>query len=148
MEGIHENAVRILSDAGFENVETHAAALSEDALIERVRNAHYLGIRSRTRVTPRILAAATELRGIGCFCIGTNQVDTDAAKSRGIPVFNAPFSPEAAETGINITGEYLQTDDKIGYVVVDFDIDEGFDTQRLERLKAIDGTLRARIVVR
>jgi D-3-phosphoglycerate dehydrogenase len=57
---------------------------------------------------------------------------------------NAMFS----ESGINIAGEYLQTDDKIGYVVVDFDIDEGFDTQRLERLKAIDGTLRARIVVR
>lgn len=57
---------------------------------------------------------------------------------------NAIFS----ERGINIAGEYLQTDDQIGYVVVDFDIDEGFDTQRLERLKAIDGTLRARIVAR
>ena len=57
---------------------------------------------------------------------------------------NAMFS----ESGINIAGEYLQTDEKIGYVVVDFDIDEGFDTRRLERLKAIDGTLRARIVAR
>ena len=92
MEGIHENAVQILSDAGFENVETHTTALSEDALIERVRGAHYLGIRSRTHITARVLEAATELRSIGCFCIGTNQVDTDAAKTRGIPVFNAPFS--------------------------------------------------------
>jgi len=92
MEGIHENAVQILSDAGFENVETHATALPEDALMEQVRGAHYLGIRSRTRLGVRVLEAATELRGIGCFCIGTNQVDIDAAKSRGIPVFNAPFS--------------------------------------------------------
>jgi D-3-phosphoglycerate dehydrogenase len=92
MEGIHENAVQVLRDAGFENVETHATALSEDALIERLRDAHYLGIRSRTRITARVLEAATELRSIGCFCIGTNQVDTDVAKARGIPVFNAPFS--------------------------------------------------------
>lgn len=68
MEGIHENAVQVLRDAGFENVETHATALSEDALIERLRDAHYLGIRSRTRVTARVLEAATELRSIGCFC--------------------------------------------------------------------------------
>jgi D-3-phosphoglycerate dehydrogenase len=92
MENIHENAVQVLSDAGFENIETHATALAEDELIEQVRDAHYLGIRSRTRITPRVLEAATELRSIGCFCIGTNQVDTDAAKTRGVPVFNAPFS--------------------------------------------------------
>jgi len=92
MENIHENAVQVLSDAGFENIETHATALAEDDLIECVRNAHYLGIRSRTQITPKVLEAATELRSIGCFCTGTNQVDTDAAKARGIPVFNAPFS--------------------------------------------------------
>jgi D-3-phosphoglycerate dehydrogenase len=92
MENIHENAVKVLRDAGFENIATHATALSEDDLIEQVRDAHYLGIRSRTRITPRVLEAATELRSIGCFCIGTNQVDIDAAKSRGVPVFNAPFS--------------------------------------------------------
>ena len=92
MENIHENAVQVLGDAGFENIETHATALAEDDLIERVGNAHYLGIRSRTQITPKVLEAATELRSIGCFCIGTNQVDTDAAKTRGIPVFNAPFS--------------------------------------------------------
>lgn len=92
MENIHENAVQVLSDAGFENIETHATALAEDGLIEQVRDAHYLGIRSRTQITPRVLEAATELRSIGCFCIGTNQVDIDAAKSRGVPVFNAPFS--------------------------------------------------------
>ncbi len=92
MEGIHENAVQVLRDAGFENVETHATALSEDALMERLRDTHYLGIRSRTRITARVLEAATELRSIGCFCVGTNQVDTDGAKARGIPVFNAPFS--------------------------------------------------------
>jgi D-3-phosphoglycerate dehydrogenase len=92
MENIHENAVKVLSDAGFENIETHGTALAEDDLIERVRGAHYLGIRSRTRITPLVLEAARDLRSIGCFCIGTNQVDIDAAKTRGIPVFNAPFS--------------------------------------------------------
>ena len=91
-ESIHENAARVLADAGFGEIETHPGALAEDALIERVRDAHYLGIRSRTRVSARVLEAAAELRSIGCFCIGTNQVDTDAARGRGIPVFNAPFS--------------------------------------------------------
>ncbi|NIM73342.1 MAG: phosphoglycerate dehydrogenase [Gammaproteobacteria bacterium] len=91
-EGIHDNAVRVLRDAGFEHIETHPTALSEDALIDGIGDVHYLGIRSRTRVTPRVLEAARELRSIGCFCIGTNQVDTEAAKIRGIPVFNAPFS--------------------------------------------------------
>lgn len=91
-EGIHDNATSVLRDAGFDDIETRATALSEDALIEQVRDVHYLGIRSRTRVGARVLEAARELRGIGCFCIGTNQVDTDAAKLRGIPVFNAPFS--------------------------------------------------------
>ena len=91
-ESIHENATRVLEDAGFGDIETHATALGEDELIDRVRDAHYLGIRSRTRVSARVLEAAPELRSIGCFCIGTNQVDTDAARSRGIPVFNAPFS--------------------------------------------------------
>ena len=67
MEGIHGNVVRVLRDAGFKKVETHATALSEDAPIERLCDAHCLGIRSRTRVTARVLEAATELRSIGCF---------------------------------------------------------------------------------
>jgi len=91
-ESIHENAIRVLEDAGFGEIDTHATALTEDALIDRIRDAHYLGIRSRTRVSARVLEAASELRSIGCFCIGTNQVDIDAARSRGVPVFNAPFS--------------------------------------------------------
>ena len=92
VENIHENAVRVLEDAGFERIEAHATALTEEDLVARTRDAHYVGIRSRTRITERVLDAATELRSIGCFCIGTNQVDLDAARSRGIPVFNAPFS--------------------------------------------------------
>ena len=92
LEGIHDNAVKVLRDAGFENVETHATALTEADLMERVRGAHYLGIRSRSSISAEVLEAAGELRSIGCFCIGTNQVDTEAAKARGIPVFNAPFS--------------------------------------------------------
>ena len=67
-------------------------ALDEDELIARVEGVHLLGIRSRTKVTPRVLAAADRLIAVGCFCIGTDQVALDDARQRAIPVFNAPFS--------------------------------------------------------
>ena len=92
LEGIHDSAVAALAYGGFARIERHAAALEGDALHAAVRGAHYLGIRSRTRITETVLDAAPELRAIGCFCIGTNQVDVVSARARGVPVFNAPFS--------------------------------------------------------
>src|SRR5690606_185159 len=76
---------------GF-NVETYAAALSEDELCEKIKNVSVLGIRSKTQVTARVLEHANRLMVIGAFCIGTNQIDLPEATRRGIAVFNAPFS--------------------------------------------------------
>jgi D-3-phosphoglycerate dehydrogenase len=92
LEGIHASAVERLRAAGYETLETAADALDEDALVGRIAEFHMLGIRSGTRVTGRVLEAARRLFCIGCFCIGTNQVDLPRAKQGGIPVFNAPYS--------------------------------------------------------
>lgn len=67
-------------------------SLSEEELIEQIRDVHFIGLRSRTQITEKVLDAANKLVAIGCFCIGTNQVELEAAQIRGIPVFNAPFS--------------------------------------------------------
>ncbi|WP_392566306.1 phosphoglycerate dehydrogenase [Utexia brackfieldae] len=92
LEGIHPSAVDVLKQAGYHNIEYHKGALSSDELKAAVKDARFIGIRSRTKLTEDILAAAPKLAAIGCFCIGTNQVDLTAAAKRGIPVFNAPFS--------------------------------------------------------
>jgi D-3-phosphoglycerate dehydrogenase len=92
LEGIHPWAVDALHQDGYTTVVTSPKALSGDALIDVIRDAHFVGIRSRTLLTDDVLAQAPRLAAIGCFCIGTNQVDLDAAMRRGIPVFNAPFS--------------------------------------------------------
>jgi D-3-phosphoglycerate dehydrogenase len=92
LEGVHQNALDTLQAAGYTNIEYLKTALEEDALIEKIKDVHFLGIRSRTHVSARVLEAADRLIAIGCFCIGTNQVDLDAAMERGIPVFNAPYS--------------------------------------------------------
>jgi D-3-phosphoglycerate dehydrogenase len=92
LEGIHDNAAADLAASGYDQVERLPKALDEDELVERIKGVHLLGIRSRTNLTERVLAAADRLIAVGCFCIGTNQVDLDAARRRGIPVFNAPFS--------------------------------------------------------
>jgi len=81
-----------LRAAGYTNIEYHKGALDSDALKESIRDAHFIGLRSRTNLTEDILSAAEKLVAVGCFCIGTNQVDLDAAAKRGVPVFNAPFS--------------------------------------------------------
>jgi D-3-phosphoglycerate dehydrogenase len=91
LENIHPDAVTRLTAAGFE-VRTLPRALSEDELIQELPGISLLGIRSRTHVTERVLASAPELLAIGAFCIGTNQIDLSAAASRGVAVFNAPFS--------------------------------------------------------
>ncbi|HET8936257.1 MAG TPA: phosphoglycerate dehydrogenase [Polyangiales bacterium] len=91
LENIHESAQELLAEQGF-NVERVTAALPESELKKRVADVQYLGIRSKTQVTAAVLAEAKELVGLGCFCIGTNQVDLATANRRGVPVFNAPFS--------------------------------------------------------
>src|SRR5690348_14612892 len=92
LEGMHQNALDVLHQHGYTNIEYLKTALDESALIERVRDVHFLGIRSRTQVTPAVLEAANKLVAIGCFCIGTNQVALQEAMRKGVPVFNAPYS--------------------------------------------------------
>ncbi|MDB5821016.1 MAG: serA [Rhizobacter sp.] len=92
LEGIHPWAVEALHRDGYSQVVTYPKALTGNALIEAISDAHFLGIRSRTMLTAEVLAQAPKLTAVGCFCIGTNQVDLADAARRGIPVFNAPFS--------------------------------------------------------
>jgi D-3-phosphoglycerate dehydrogenase len=91
LENIHPAAVERLEEAGY-SVETLKGALDEDDLIERIKGVHVLGIRSKTNVTERVLEAADRLMVVAAFCIGTNQIDLDAAAARGVAVFNAPYS--------------------------------------------------------
>jgi D-3-phosphoglycerate dehydrogenase len=92
LEGIHDRAVENFARHGYTSIERHKKALAGDELAAAVSKAHFVGIRSRTRLTAEAIAAAPKLVTIGAFCIGTNQIDLDAAMMRGIPVFNAPFS--------------------------------------------------------
>jgi D-3-phosphoglycerate dehydrogenase len=91
LENIHPSAHELFRGEGF-HLETLSGALGEEELIKRVEDVHVLGIRSKTHVTDRVLGAARRLLSLGCFCIGTNQVDLAGAERRGVPVFNAPFS--------------------------------------------------------
>jgi D-3-phosphoglycerate dehydrogenase / 2-oxoglutarate reductase len=91
LENVHPVAVDLLKNEGF-NVETYHAALTEEELIQKIKNVSVLGIRSKTMVTERVLEHATRLMTIGAFCIGTNQIDLKTATKKGIAVFNAPFS--------------------------------------------------------
>jgi D-3-phosphoglycerate dehydrogenase len=91
LENIHPEAVRLLHERGIE-VEAHKGALDEAELVAALRGVDLLGIRSKTTVTAQALAAAPQLQAIGAFCIGTNQIDLDAASVHGLAVFNAPFS--------------------------------------------------------
>jgi len=92
LEGIHPSALTVLRAAGYTQIESLPGALSDDELKHRIADAHFIGIRSRTQLSAEVLAHAGKLAAVGCFCIGTNQVDLDAALERGIAVFNAPFS--------------------------------------------------------
>ena len=92
LEGIHPSAIKLLQAAGYTNIESISGALEGPALIAKIADAHFVGIRSRTQLTADVFARAHKLAAVGCFCIGTNQVDLDAARERGIAVFNAPFS--------------------------------------------------------
>lgn len=92
LENISEIAVRNFQNNGYTQVQRLSKALPEAELIEAVKNAHILGIRSKTQITPAVLKAASKLQAIGCFCIGTNQVNLNAATESGVAVFNAPYS--------------------------------------------------------
>ena len=92
LEGIHESALRTLKSHGYENIEAVKGSISEQELLKKVKDIHFIGIRSRTQLTEVVFSAAEKLLAVGCFCIGTNQVNLDAALTKGVPVFNAPYS--------------------------------------------------------
>jgi D-3-phosphoglycerate dehydrogenase len=92
LEGVHPSAVDAFRRDGYTNIEQHPKSLADAKLLTSLRDAYIIGIRSATQLTRPLFEHAPKLIGVGCFCIGTNQVDLDAAQERGIPVFNAPFS--------------------------------------------------------
>lgn len=92
LEGVHPSAVEVFKAAGYENIDYYPAALPENQLLEKIADAHFVGIRSRTQLNAQVFATAKKLIAVGCFCIGTNQVDLNAATKHGVIVFNAPFS--------------------------------------------------------
>ncbi|MEO7044047.1 MAG: phosphoglycerate dehydrogenase, partial [Ferruginibacter sp.] len=92
LENISDMAVRQFQNTGYTNVKKLTGAISEDDLIKAIKDVHLIGIRSKTKITPRVLDAAKKLQAIGCFCIGVNQVDLNTATQNGVAVFNAPYS--------------------------------------------------------
>lgn len=92
LEGVHPSAERVFRDAGYVNIESVKTALSGDELKAKLEGVHFLGIRSRTNLTREMFEVADKLAAVGCFCIGTNQVDLTAATEHGVVVFNAPYS--------------------------------------------------------
>ena len=92
LEGVHQSAVESLNAAGYTNIDYCETALTGDELKARLQDAHFVGLRSRTQLTREVFEACNKLIAVGCFCIGTNQVDLKAAQEHGIAVFNAPFS--------------------------------------------------------
>ena len=117
LEGVHQSAVDVLHAAGYTNIEYHKKALDGDELKNAIKDAHFIGIRSRTFLTEEVLAHANKLIAIGCFCIGTNQVNLEAAKARGIPVFNAPYAgkyPACGNSDPDRTGRKERQDQRSG----------------------------------
>jgi D-3-phosphoglycerate dehydrogenase len=92
LEGVHHSAVEYFRKAGYRNIETHTGSLTEKELLQKIGNVHLLGIRSKSQLTPAIIAKADKLLAAGAFCIGTNQIDLQAARSKGVAVFNSPYS--------------------------------------------------------
>ena len=92
LENISQAAASHFNEGGYASVKRIGGALSEEDLINEIKDVHLLGIRSKTQITPKVLAAARKLQAIGCFCIGVNQVDLKSARQHGIVVFNAPYS--------------------------------------------------------
>ena len=92
LENISDAAIKVFRDAGYTDIKKIGGALTEEQLIDEIKNVHLLGIRSKTQVTDKVLRHAAKLQAIGCFCIGTNQVNLQAATKKGVVVFNAPYS--------------------------------------------------------
>ena len=92
LESVHPSAERTFRDAGYTNIETVKSALTGDELVAKLKGVHFLGIRSRTTLTDNIFKAADKLVAVGCYCIGTNQVDLVSATEHAVAVFNAPYS--------------------------------------------------------
>ncbi|MCB2106868.1 MAG: phosphoglycerate dehydrogenase [Rhodobacteraceae bacterium] len=92
LENINKTALELFKRQGYRSVTVETGALDAENLKKRLKDVHILGIRSRTKLTKDVLQAGEKLLAVGCFCIGTNQVDTKAAKKLGVPVFNAPYS--------------------------------------------------------
>lgn len=92
LEGIHQSAVKEFNAAGYTSIDTSKDAYTEEQLLDVIGDYHIIGIRSRTKITEKVLEKANKLMAIGCFCIGTNQVDLVTATKKGIPVFNSPYS--------------------------------------------------------
>ncbi|MDQ6901498.1 MAG: phosphoglycerate dehydrogenase [Bacteroidota bacterium] len=92
LENISKSAVKKFIDAGYSSVKLLPGALSENELIKEIKNVHLLGIRSKSKITSKVLENASKLQAIGCFCIGVNQVDIEEATKKGVTVFNAPYS--------------------------------------------------------
>ncbi|MEM6327243.1 MAG: phosphoglycerate dehydrogenase [Bacteroidota bacterium] len=92
LEGIHDSAEAAFREAGYSQIERRSTAVQGADLAEALDGVHFLGIRSRTHLTAEVLAQADRLVGVGCFCIGTDQVDLEAASRAGVAVFNAPYS--------------------------------------------------------
>jgi D-3-phosphoglycerate dehydrogenase len=92
LEGVNPSAVAAFKAAGYENIDYQPAALPQDELLKKIADVHFVGIRSHTQLNAQVFAAAKKLLSVGCFCIGTNQVDLQAATEHGVIVFNAPYS--------------------------------------------------------
>ncbi|WP_027856753.1 phosphoglycerate dehydrogenase [Marinobacterium jannaschii] len=92
LEGVHQSAIDTLNNQGYTNIEYLTGSIPEAELIEKIKDVHFIGIRSRTQLTEKVFSAAEKLVAVGCFCIGTNQVNLQAATERGVAVFNAPYS--------------------------------------------------------
>ncbi len=92
LENISDSALKLFRDSGYSSVRKLTGALPEEELIKEIKDVHLLGIRSKTQITQKVLDAAAKLQAIGCFCIGTNQVDLKTARNKGVVVFNAPYS--------------------------------------------------------
>src|SRR5680860_37469 len=92
LEGIHPRARQVIEAAGYTNIVAQSGALTPEELKKALKGVHFVGIRSRTQLDAAALDATNRLTAVGCFCIGTNQVDLLHAQKAGIPVFNAPFA--------------------------------------------------------
>lgn len=116
LENISDKAVLQFKQNGYTNVRKLSGALSEAELIKEIKDVHILGIRSKTLITKKVLEAAAKLQAIGCFCIGVNQVDLNAAMQKGVAVFNAPYSNTRSVAELVIGASVMPEDFDIDFV--------------------------------